>query len=219
MDVVSMRRTHWDELVSAMTITLDHRCTHKCRWLIGPWCRGNFCPGHPMGRCGRPPFHDGECMCANCQTDLVYRVSQNVSRCDAFNLLDEHHDETACTHLWAKRYTYIYDKADSPSSASSASSDYCGISPKMKYPAKCCSRTVFWSASSMEAPQDLVLQTLTNPNTPGVSDAVLSKPQTPLASFGTFPRFPARIGNSLAKQTTRAWPSHHAPRTSATENI
>jgi hypothetical protein len=63
-------------------------------------------------------------MCANRQQDLVYRVSQNVARRDGFTLLDEHHDELSCTRLWAKRYSYIYDKADSPSSASSASSDY-----------------------------------------------------------------------------------------------
>ena len=63
-------------------------------------------------------------MCANCTQDLIYRVSQNVARRDGFILLDEHHDELSCTRFWAKRYSYIYDKADSPSSASSVSSDY-----------------------------------------------------------------------------------------------
>ena len=73
-------------------------------------------------------------MCANCQTDLAYRVSQNLSRRDGFHLLDEAHDEAACTRLWAKRYKYIYDKADSPSSASSASSDYPWDKPGKEFP-------------------------------------------------------------------------------------
>ena len=42
--------------------------------------------------------------------------------------------ETCCTHLWAKRYAYIYDEADSPSSASSASSDYPWDKPKKDIP-------------------------------------------------------------------------------------
>ena len=63
-------------------------------------------------------------MCASCQADLVHRVSQNVARRDGFNLLDEEHVAIACTRVWATRYKYMYDKADSPSTASSASSDY-----------------------------------------------------------------------------------------------
>ena len=62
LDFATLRRTHLDEMVSALNITLDNRCTHKCRWLIGPWCRLNLCSYFPQGRCVRPPFHDGECM-------------------------------------------------------------------------------------------------------------------------------------------------------------
>ena len=124
MDIALLRHNHWDEMVEALSDTLDNKCTHKCRWLIGPHSRGTECPDIPSGRCVRPPFHDGECMCANCRTDLIYRVSQHNARRDGFNLLDEEHDASSCTRLWAKRYKCVYDKADSPSTASSASSDY-----------------------------------------------------------------------------------------------
>ena len=111
-------------MATALDNTLDHRCTHKRCWLIGPCCRGNGCPKSPFGRCVRPPFHDGECMCASCQTDLAHQVSQNISRRYGVYVFYEAHDASSCTLLWARRYNYIYDKADSPSSASSTSGDY-----------------------------------------------------------------------------------------------
>ena len=63
-------------------------------------------------------------MCASCQADLVHKVSQNVARRDGFNLLDEEHNAISCTRLWTKRHKYIHDKADGPSTASFARSDY-----------------------------------------------------------------------------------------------
>ena len=219
MDVVSMRLTHWDKLVSAMDITLDNRCTHKCRWLTGPWCRGNFRFGHPVGRCVRPPFHDGECMCANCQTDLVYRASQNVSRRDGFTLLGEHHDATACTHLWAKRYAYIYDKADSPSSASSASSDY----P--------------WDKPQKDIPCDILLEDSllerefhggSTPSSVANSDDSKHtrrkrrrtfKAQDTIGFLWDLPPSSGQYWDHSAKLIIRAWQSHRAPRTSATEKF
>ena len=110
-------------MVHALSSTFHNKCTRKLRWLIGPHCRGSACSDTPSGKCVRPSSHGGKRMCANCQTDLIHRVSQRVARRDGFNLLDEEHDTTPCTRLWATRYKYIYDRVDSPSTDFSSSSD------------------------------------------------------------------------------------------------
>ena len=91
------------------------------------------------------------------------------------------------------------------------------INPNRVYLLTSCSQKAFWNASSEEVLHHQVWQIRMNPKTPVVKDAALSKPQTQLVSFGTFPLSPSHIGTNLAKLMIRAWQSHRAPRTSATD--
>ena len=196
MDIALLRRNYWDEMAEPLSNTLDNKCTHKCRWLIGPHCRGNVTPS---GRCIRRFFYDGGCMCANCQKDIIYRVSQNVARRDGFSFLDEEHDASSCTRLWAKPYKYIYVKADSPSSASSASSDYPWDKPWKEIP-----RHILLEEGMLQRECDggSTPSSVANSDilsTPGVPNAALTRTQTLSFSSGIFRRSWVITGNSLAR--------------------
>ena len=103
-----MWQNHWNDMVECLEHTMTNRCRHKCHCLIGPGCDGNTCISrknsegtveHPRGKCVRPPFHAGEPLCANCQAHILHRVSQGLARRDKQILIDEPHDERACTKL------------------------------------------------------------------------------------------------------------------------